>query len=49
MLNFGRKLEFSQNIIAFLAFMDAKLKVQKKSGSLFQNLHNKLKEIYLVS
>ena len=47
MLNFGRKLEFSQNIIAFLAFMDAK--VQKKSGSLFQNLHNKLKEIYLVS
>ena len=30
MLNFGGKLEFSLNIIAFLAFMDAKLKVQKK-------------------
>ena len=39
MLNFGEKLEFSLNIIAFLVFMDAKLKVQKKSGSLFQNLH----------
>ena len=30
MLNFGGKLEFLPNIIAFLAFMDAKLKVQKK-------------------
>ena len=38
MSNFGGKLEFSLNI---MAFMDAKLNVQKKSGSLFQNLHNK--------
>ena len=30
MLNFGGKLEFSLNIIAVLAFMDTKLKVQKK-------------------
>ena len=41
MFNFGGELEFSLNIMAFLAFMDAKLKVQKKTGSLFQNLHNK--------
>ena len=36
---FGGKLELLLNIIAFLTFMDAKLKVQKKSVSLFQNLH----------
>ena len=41
MLNFGGKLEFSLNIIAFLVFMDAKFKVKKKSGSLSQNLHSK--------
>ena len=41
MLNFGGKLEFLLNVIAFLAFMDAKLNVQKKSGFFFQNLHKK--------
>ena len=41
MLNVGGKLEFSLNIIAFLAFMDVKLKVKKRRGSLFQNLHSK--------
>ena len=30
MLNFCGKLNFSLNIIAFLAFMDVKLKVKKK-------------------
>ena len=30
MLNFGGKLEFSLNIISFLALMDAKLKFRKK-------------------
>ena len=30
MLNFGGKLEFLLNVIAFLAFMGAKLNVQKK-------------------
>ena len=36
MSNFGGKLS-----LTIMAFMDAKLNVQKKSGSLFQNLHNK--------
>ena len=38
MFYFCGKPEFSRNI---MAFMDAKLKVQKKSASLFQNLHSK--------
>lgn len=42
MLDFCEILEFLQKIIVSLASIDAKVKVQKKSGSLFQNIPSQL-------